>query len=165
MQYNILLSCHHFIFLLLTNLCRLQLQFQQSKFIWTRCRKKWHVIYSFWQLWLNIILSLCSYLRCPNIHHNTKCVSQSIETFPSSYLTVHFYAPAIKWLGHIVLPLSVIPSFRHSVIPDSVSAHYLSHTWRFSNEIWYIGLSREYAGWVRIWVRSNNFRQSYAPWT
>ena len=26
-----------------------------------------------------------------------------------------------------------------SVIPDSVSAHYLSHTWRFSNEIRYIG--------------------------
>ena len=30
----------------------------------------------------------------------------------------HFYAPAIKWLGHIVLPLSVIPSFRHSVLPS-----------------------------------------------
>ena len=77
----------------------------------------------------------------------------------------NFYAPAIKWLGHIVLPLSVIRSFRHSVLPDSVSAHYLSHTWRFSNEIWYIGLSGEYAGWVRSWVGSNNFRQSYAPWT
>ena len=50
--------------------------------------------------------------------------------------SVVFYASAIKWPGHIVLPLSVIP--------DSVSAHYLSYTWRFSNEIWYIGLSREY---------------------
>ena len=40
---------------------------------------------------------------------------------------VVFYSSAIKWPGHIVLPLSVIP--------DSVSAHYLSHTWRFSNEI------------------------------
>ena len=50
---------------------------------------------------------------------------------------------------------SVTP-FRHSVIPDSVSAHYLSHTWRFSNEVWYKGLSREYAGWVWIWVRSYN---------
>ena len=59
----------------------------------------------------------------------------------------------------------VILSFRPSVIPDSVSAHYLSHTWRFSNQIWYIGLSPEYAGWVRIWVRSNNFWQSYASWT
>ena len=44
---------------------------------------------------------------------------------------------------------SVTP-FCHSVLPDSVSAHYLGHTWRFSNEIWYNGLSREYAGWVRI---------------
>ena len=52
-------------------------------------------------------------------------------------MAVVFYAFAIKWPGHIVLP---------SVIPDSVSAHCLSHTWRFSNEIWYIGLSREYAG-------------------
>ena len=39
---------------------------------------------------------------------------------------------------------SVLLSFRPSVLPDSVSAHYLSHTWRFSNEIWYIGLSRWY---------------------
>ena len=60
-------------------------------------------------------------------------------------MRLNFYSPAIKWLGHIVLPLSVIPSFRHSVIPDSVSANYLSNTWRFSNEIWYIGFSREYA--------------------
>ena len=53
---------------------------------------------------------------------------------------VFFYASAIKCPGHIVLPVPL------SVIPDSVSAHYLSHTWIFSNEIWYIGLSREYAG-------------------
>ena len=62
---------------------------------------------------------------------------------------------------------SVTP-FRHSVLPSfrySVSAHYLCNTGTFSNEIWYIGLSWEYAGQVRIWVRSNNFRQSYAPWT
>ena len=26
-------------------------------------------------------------------------------------------------------------------------------------------MSRGYAGWVRIWVRSNIFRQNYAPWT
>ena len=77
----------------------------------------------------------------------------------------YFYSPAMKWPGHIVLPLSVIPSFCHSVIPDSVSTHCLCHTWRFSNEILYMGLSRTYAGWVWIRVRSNNFRQSYAPWT
>ena len=58
------------------------------------------------------------------------------------FYPVYFYAPAIKWTGNIVLPLSVIP--------DSVSAHYPSHTWRFSNEIWYIGLSREYEGWVQF---------------
>ena len=46
---------------------------------------------------------------------------------------LHFYAPAIKWLGHIVLPLSVIQ--------DSVSAHFLCHAWRYSNEIWYKGVS------------------------
>ena len=28
------------------------------------------------------------------------------------YFGICFYAPAIKWPGHIVLPLSVIPSFR-----------------------------------------------------
>ena len=56
----------------------------------------------------------------------------------ASDLLICFLCPAIKWPGHIVLPLSVIPSFRPSVIPDSVSAHYLSHTLRFSNEIWYI---------------------------
>ena len=32
------------------------------------------------------------------------------------------------------------------------------------NDIWYIDLSCEYAGLVRILVLSNNFRQSYAPW-
>ena len=35
---------------------------------------------------------------------------------PNHFKTLHksFYAPTIKWPGHIVLPLSVIPSFRHS---------------------------------------------------
>ena len=56
-------------------------------------------------------------------------------------LKVKFLCPRHKMAG----AYSVTP-FRHSVLPDSVSAHYLSHTWRFSNEIWYIGLSREYAG-------------------
>ena len=42
----------------------------------------------------------------------------------------NFYASTIKWLGHIVLPLSVLP--------DSVSAYFLCQTWRFSNEILYI---------------------------
>ena len=32
-------------------------------------------------------------------------------------------------------------------------------------EISYIDVSRQYAGWVWIWVRSNNFRESYAPLT
>ena len=48
----------------------------------------------------------------------------------------------MKWPGHEVLPLSVFQ--------DSVFAHYLYHIWTFSNEIWYIGLSQEYAGQVRI---------------
>ena len=109
----------------------------------------------------------------------------------------------------------VLPSFRPSVIPDSVSAHYLSHTWRFSNEVCHentqvefefgsgriifggvmpLGLRKiplifqfpliisitnwhfwieipdvdvwgEYASWVRIWVGSNNFWESYDPST
>ena len=49
----------------------------------------------------------------------------------------------MKWPGHIVFP--------HSVL-DSVFAHFLCHNWRFSNEIWYIGLSREYTGSIRILV-------------
>ena len=48
--------------------------------------------------------------------------------------------------GAYSVTLSVIPSFRPSVLPISVSAHYPSHTLRFSNEIWSIGLSQEYAG-------------------
>ena len=28
-----------------------------------------------------------------------------------------------------------------------------------------VDVSREYAGLVRIWVRSNNLRHSYDPWT
>ena len=55
--------------------------------------------------------------------------------------SILFLCPRHKMAG----AYSVTP-FRHSVIRGSVSAHYLSHTWRFSNEIWYIGLSREYAG-------------------
>ena len=101
---------------------------------------------------------ICLYYYCW-FHYNL-----SLSCFGERSFS-YFYAPAIKWLGHIVLPLSVIPSFRLSVLPDSVSAHYLSHTWRFLNEIWYISLSRGCAGWVRIWVRSNNFRQSYDPLT
>ena len=66
------------------------------------------------------------------------------------------------WKKNTFINYFNIPSFRPSVLPDSVSAHYLRHTWRFSNEIWYIGLSGEYAVWVWIWVRSNNFQQSYA---
>ena len=46
-----------------------------------------------------------------------------------------------------------------------VQRSFYAPAWRHSNEIWYIGLSWEYAGWVWIGVRSNNFRQSYAPWT
>ena len=105
-----------------------------------------------------------------------------------------FYAPAIKWLGHIVLPHSVIRSFCHSVLLSFrhygfnfhslfksymeifkwnlvhrffiiVSAHYLHYKLTFWIEIRYMGLSQEYAGWVRIWVQPNNFRQSYSPWT
>ena len=57
---------------------------------------------------------------------------------------------------HIVLPLSVIPSFRHSVILSfriqfPLIFSNLCHTLRFSNEIWYIGLSREFKGWVWYW--------------
>ena len=62
-------------------------------------------------------------------------------------------------------PLVYVTPFRRSVLPDSVSAHFLCHTLRFSNEILYIGLSREYEGWFRYWGQSNNCRQSYAPWT
>ena len=59
---------------------------------------------------------------------------KGILIFVLSFLMWHFtdaavvfYSSAIKWPDHIVLPLSVIP--------DSVSSHYLSHTWRFSIEI------------------------------
>ena len=34
-----------------------------------------------------------------------------------------------------------------------------------SLKIWYIGLTREYAGQVRFWFQSSNFWQSCAPWT
>ena len=63
---------------------------------------------------------------------------------------------------HRVLLLSVFPTVHHSFI---VFAHYLRHTWTFSNEIWYINISREYASQDQIWYWLNNFRQSYAPWT
>ena len=43
---------------------------------------------------------------------------------------------------HSVIRHSVLPSLCHSVLPDSVSAHYLCHVWKFSNEIWYMALSR-----------------------
>ena len=69
----------------------------------------------------------------------------------------------MKWPGHIVLPLSVIPSYRHYVILHSVSAHFLCHILRFSYVIWNITLSREHSGWIWIRVRSNNFLQSNAP--
>lgn len=39
---------------------------------------------------------------------------KKVHVLLGSYLT--FYAPAVKWLGHILLPHSVITSFCHSVI-------------------------------------------------
>ena len=38
-----------------------------------------------------------------------------------------------------------------------MSAHYLHYKLTFWIEIWYIDVSWEYAGWVRIWVWLNNF--------
>ena len=59
-------------------------------------------------------------------------------------------------MGHRVLPLSVLPSFH----PSGFGFHSFSfHTCIFANQILYIGSSREYAGWVRIWARSNKFRE------
>ena len=43
------------------------------------------------------------------------CVFQKLSNDMSKNIRVgrlDYYAPALKWLGHIVLPLSVIPSFR-----------------------------------------------------
>ena len=58
-----------------------------------------------------------------------------------------------------------VTPFRTSVLPDSVSAHFLCHTLRFSNGVWYMGLSREHTGLIRIWSWLNNFRQSFSPCT
>ena len=46
----------------------------------------------------------------------------------------------------------------------SLSAHYLHHKLIFWINIRYINVSRDNAGWFRIWVRSISFRHSYAPW-
>jgi hypothetical protein len=36
-----------------------------------------------------------------------------VQLLDMHWCRCHFYAPAIKWLGHIVLPYSVLPSFLH----------------------------------------------------
>ena len=89
------------------------------------------------------------------------CRKSKCFQYCTSFVNLFLLFMPPPWNGRGV---DVTP-FRHFVLPDSVSDHFLCHTLRFSNEIWYMGLSREYAGWVRIWVRSNNFWQSYAPWT
>ena len=70
---------------------------------------------------------------------------------PKLVRAITFYAPPCKWSGHIVLPSSVIPSFRHSVT-ILVSVHFLSEGLMDLNDIWYTDVSWGDAGQVRIWV-------------
>ena len=49
--------------------------------------------------------------RLPSV---LKVIHLSLYTCTFIMCNRRFYAPAMKWLGHIVLPLSVIPSFRLS---------------------------------------------------
>jgi hypothetical protein len=67
----------------------------------------------------------------------------------------NFYAPAIKWLGHIVLPCSVIPS-------SSVFVHYLSNGCTHSSQIWHMDISRKNTGQVGIWTSSG--LMIFGPW-
>ena len=53
-----------------------------------------------------------------------------------SQIALIVFMPRHKMAG----AYSVTP-FRHSVILDAVSANYLCHAWRYSNEICHIGLS------------------------
>lgn len=73
-------------------------------------------------------------------------------------LILKFYAPDIKWLGHKVVPRSVIPTFR-PVIPSSFTFQSLSqqqfHT--FNSDLMHRCVLLIYTGWVRIWFRSNDF--------
>ena len=66
--------------------------------------------------------------------------------YPSvlSRFCIYLYAP-MKWPGHLVYSFLSFrhSAFRHSVLPDSVSAHFLCHTWKFQTEIWYIGFFYE----------------------
>ena len=94
------------------------------------------------------------------------CTTRAVRSYFQIKFGYFCYAPAIKWLGYIVLPLSVIPSFRPSWFSfGSLSKSYMEiFKWNLVHRF-DIGFSREYIGWVQIWVRWNNFRQSYAPWT
>jgi hypothetical protein len=77
-----------------------------------------------------------------------------------------FLCPVIEWQEHIVLPCSVIPSIRHSVIPlSSVSVHYLCNSCTHLTQIWLMNMSYENTGQVWIWLWLNDFWQSYAPFT
>jgi hypothetical protein len=92
----------------------------------------------------------------------------------SRYYILIFYAPAIYWLGHIVLPCSVIPSFRHSVLPffrtsvipsSFVSVHYHSNGCTHSSKIWHMDISWKNTGQLWIWLWFDDFWQSNAPFT
>ena len=52
--------------------------------------------------------------------------------------------------GHIVLPLSPLLSLCLSIIPFSVSAHYLHHTLTFSIEIWDKNVGRSRSNLVPV---------------
>ena len=54
------------------------------------------------------------------------------------FVVVH-YAPAMKWTGHIVLPLSALLSFPHYLIIQFL-IHNLSYKCTYSTQIWYIGI-------------------------
>ena len=58
-----------------------------------------------------------------DLHSNQEVLSDHIISFNALLQSpdlchLYFNAPAIKWPGHIVLPLSVIPSFHPSIIPS-----------------------------------------------
>ena len=66
-----------------------------------------------------LLSSLTFFYRsyCPLIKFSFPHFSMQSSDFDLKYVKfelICFYAPAIKWPGHILLPLSIIPSFRHS---------------------------------------------------
>ena len=74
------------------------------------------------------------------------------------------YAGWARFASGQIIFSRVMPLWLRKIALTFSSAHYLHYKLTFWIEIYYIDLSCEYAGWARILVLSNNFRQSYDPW-